>query len=932
LRSRGARRVSDPAPVQMARLFLIDGHALAYRAYFALTGAGGSASRWITSRGEPTAGTYGFTSALLSLLEKEKPEFLAVAFDTGRSFRDDLFPGYKATRAKMPEDLRPQIDRIRQVVRAFHIPILEAEGFEADDVLGTIARKLSSVGQDVLILTGDRDLLQLVNAHIRVRLAGKSLAEAVDYDETRFQQEWGFAPARLVEYKALVGDKSDNIPGVPGVGEKTAAELMQKYLSLEDLYSHLDDIPPRWRTKLTDGKASALLSNTLATIRTDLSVAFDLESCRVGSFNREEIAPLFQELEFRTLLQRLPALAGPAQMGLFSAETKTDSPPTRGHMVRSLEELRGLVAKFSAAPMLAIDTETTSTDPMRAELVGMSLAWESGDGYYLPLRHADGPNLDWAAVADVLRAPLTDPRLPKAGHNAKYDWTVLERAGLKPAAPAFDTMVAEWLCNPASRNLGLKDMGFIRLGVEMTPIEHLIGKGAKQITMDQVPAERAAAYASADADITLRLVAPLRADLEARNQMALFQDVEMPLIGVLGAMEQEGVRLDAPYLEGLGRDWLIELQGIEEQVQKMAGHGFNLNSTQQLADVLFGQLGLTPPDASRKTAAGKYSTAADVLEAMRGQHPMLELILRNRELSKLRSTYVEALLTEVNPDTGRVHTSYNQTGTVTGRLSSSDPNLQNIPTRTVEGRRIRRAFIAAPGYVLISIDYSQVELRLAAHMAKDEGMLAAFHRGEDIHAATAAAVYGVPLSDVTPAMRRHAKAVNFGLLYGQTAFGLTRSSDLTLAEADDFIRKYFERFSGIRGYVDGVKRAAVENGYVETLLGRRRYFPELAAGSRIDAQARGRAEREAINAPVQGTAADVMKLAMIRMSSELKRAGLDARMILQVHDELVFEASAESSQEVVRVARNVMEKAMEISIPLLADAKTGLNWEEMQSS
>jgi DNA polymerase I len=914
----------------MTRIFLIDGHALAYRAYFALTGAGGTASRWITSKGEPTAGTYGFTSALLSLLEKDKPEYLAVAFDTGRSFRDDIFPAYKATRAKMPDDLRPQIDRIRQVVRAFHIPILEAEGYEADDVLGTVARRLSAAGQDVLILTGDRDLLQLVDPHIRIRLAGKSLAEAVDFDETRFQQDWGFVPGRLVEYKALVGDKSDNIPGVPGVGEKTAAELMQKYTGLEDLYSHLEELPTRWRTKLAEGKDSAYLSQQLATIHTDVQVTFDLESCRVGAFSREEIAPLFQELEFRTLLQRLPGPSGPAQMDLFAAETKTASPITGGRMVGSLDELRGLVTRLSASPMLAIDTETTSTDPMRAELVGMSLSWEEGSGYYLPLRHTGGPNLDWNAVADILRTPLADPRLPKAGHNAKYDWTILERAGLTPSAPAFDTMVAEWLCNPASRNLGLKDMGFIRLGVEMTPIEQLIGKGAKQITMDLVPAEKAAAYASADAEVTLRLVAPLRKDLQERNQVSLFQDVEMPLIGVLGAMEQEGVRLDESYLEGLGRDWQIELQQIEVQAQEIAGRPFNLNSTQQLADVLFGQLGLTPPDASRKTAAGKYSTAADVLEGMRGQHPILDMVLRHRELSKLRSTYVEALRTEVHPATGRVHTSYNQTGTVTGRLSSSDPNLQNIPTRTTEGRRIRRAFIAAPGNVLISIDYSQVELRLAAHMANDGGMIEAFRRGEDIHAATAAAVYGVPLAEVTPAMRRHAKAVNFGLLYGQTAFGLTRSSDLTLAEADEFIKKYFERFSGIRGYVDGVKREAVERGYVETLLGRRRYFPELAAGSRIDAQARGRAEREAINAPVQGTAADVMKLAMIRMPAALDQAGFGARMILQVHDELVFETPAHNARDVVHIARQVMESAMVLSIPLQADAKIGLNWEEMQ--
>jgi DNA polymerase I len=915
----------------MAKLYLIDGHALAYRAYFALTGAGTTTSRWITSKGEPTAGTYGFTSALLSLIEKDKPEYLAVAFDTGRSFRDELFPGYKATRAKMPEDLRPQIDRIRQVVSAFHIPILEAEGFEADDVLGTVARRHAAGGGDALILTGDRDLLQLVNAHIRIRLAGKSLADAVDYDEEGFQKEWGFAPNRLVEYKALVGDTSDNIPGVSGVGEKTASELIRQFPSLETLFAHLDEVPTRWRAKLEKGRESAWLSYKLATIQDDVPVAFDLENARVGGFAREEIAALFQDLEFRSLLQRLPQPAGPMQMGLFAAETKNIGQPTRAHLVGSLEELRVLAGRLSSAPLLAIDTETTSTDPMRAELVGISLAWEEGTGYYLPLRHDGGPNLEWPAVMELLRAPLADPQLPKAAHNAKYDWTVLERFGLRPAAPAFDTMVAEWLCNPASRHLGLKDIGFIRLGVEMTPIEDLIGKGAKQTTMDHVPAERAAPYASADADITLRLVAPLRADLEARNQDKLFKEVEMPLLSVLGRMEQEGVFLDKDYLSHLERDWRAELQRIEIQVHQAAGRPFNLNSTQQLADVLFGQLGLTPPDASRKTAAGKYSTAADVLEGMRGQHPLMETILRHRELSKLLSTYVVSLRDEVNPGTGRVHTSYNQTGTVTGRISSSDPNLQNIPTRTEEGRRIRRAFIAAPGKVLISIDYSQIELRIAAHMSRDEGMLDAFRRGEDIHAATAAAVYGVPLSEVTGAMRRHAKAVNFGLLYGQSAFGLTRSTDLTLGEAEEFIRTYFERFSGIRRFVEATKQQAAERGFVETMLGRRRYFPELMPGSHIDAQARARAEREAINSPVQGTAADIIKLAMIRMPAVLRQTGTDARMILQVHDELVFECPTEAAPAMVPAARQAMESAMDLSIPLCADSKLGPNWEEMRA-
>jgi DNA polymerase-1 len=912
------------------KIYLLDGHALAYRAYFALTAAGTQASRWITAQGEPTAGTYGFTSILLSLLEKDKPQYLAVAFDTGRTFRDDLYPEYKATRAKMPEDLRPQIDRIREVVRAFRIPVLEAEGFEADDVLGTVARQAATEGTDTLILSGDRDLLQLIDDKVSVRLPGRSLSDSTDYDAARFTEEWGFPPLQLIDYKALVGDKSDNIPGVPGVGEKTATGLLQQYGSLDSIYENLENIPARYRAKLEAGRESALLSRNLATIRTNAPVHIALEACRAGQYVRAEVAALFQTLEFRTLLSRLPAPeASGVQLGMF-AEARPRPEPGRWHLIDDEEKLAALVEKISSAPVLALDTETTSTDPMRAELVGMSFSIAEGEGFYLPLRHADGPNLDLGAVKRGLGAILADPRIPKAGHNIKYDLTILARAGLPISAPAFDTMIAEWLCNPASRSLGLKDLGFVRLGVEMTPIAALIGKGAKQITMDRVPATQAAPYAAADADVTLRLVAPLRKELEERSQTKMFEEMEMPLIPVLAAMEQEGIALDLSYLSKLGDDFQTELRKIETDVQALVGRPLNLNSTQQLADALFGQLQLQPPDKTRKTAAGKYSTAADVLDSMVGQHPVVEMIRRHRELSKLLSTYVISLHDEINPVTGRVHTSYNQTGTVTGRVSSSDPNLQNIPTRTEEGRRIRRAFIGSSGRRLLAIDYSQIELRLAAHMAKDPGMTEAFRRGEDIHAATAAAVYGVPLTEVTPAMRRHAKAVNFGLLYGQTAFGLTRSTEMTLAESTKFIETYFERFSGIRDFVENTKRLAARQGFVETMLGRRRYFPELSPTARLDVNARNRAEREAINAPVQGSAADIMKIAMIRLPDVLAQAGLDARMILQVHDELVFDCPVPEIPRAARIVRQIMEGVLLLSVPLIADAKQGENWEEMQ--
>jgi DNA polymerase-1 len=913
-------------------LYLIDGHALAYRTYFALTGAGTATSRWITSAGEPTAGVYGFTSVLLSLLDREHPENLAVAFDTGRTFRDDLYPAYKATRAKMPEDLAPQIERIRQVVSAFGLPIFEAEGYEADDVLGTLAQQAAGRGWNTLILTGDRDLLQLVTDQVVIRLAGRSLSEAMDYTPEKVLEQYGVRPDQMVDYKALVGDKSDNIPGVSGVGEKTATDLLQRFGDLDSVYARLEEVPARVRGKLEAGRENALLSRRLSLIRRDAPVQLDPEACRVGRMDRDLVLETFRQLEFRSLLGRLPGSQEPTrQAPLFVQEASPPASSTRWHLIDDLPELDSLLGELSGASQLAVDVETTSTDPIRARLVGIALAFREGEGFYVSVGHSGGANLSMEAVAERLRGPLSDPHLPKVGHNLKYDYIVLHRAGLQVAPISFDTMLAEWLCNPASRNLGLKELAFVRLKVEMTHIEELIGRGAKQITMDQVPSARAAPYASADADLSLRLVKPLRAELESKGQLKLYGELEVPLIPVLADMEMAGVRLDAGYLKGLGEAWRRDLGELEQGVFTLVGTPFNLNSTQQLADVLFERLGLEPPDRTRKTAAGKYSTAADVLESLRGEHPAVDLILQHRELSKLLSAFVEGLLAEINPETGRVHTSYHQTGTVTGRISSSDPNLQNIPTRTEIGRRIRRAFIASPDCRLISIDYSQVELRVAAHIAQDPGLLEAFRRGEDIHAATSAAVFNVPIGQVTADMRRHAKAVNFGLLYGQTAFGLTRATDLTLAEADAFIQAYFQRFPGIRGYIELTKRLAAEQGYVETLLGRRRYFPELQPGSRIDVPSRNRAEREAINAPVQGTAADIIKLAMIRLPAQLARAGLPCPMILQVHDELVFDVPRKMAREVAELAAHEMEHALALSVELLTESKEGDNWEEMET-
>lgn len=947
-------------------VYLIDGHALAYRTFYALTRSAGSG--FLTRQGEPTAGVYGFTSVLLRLLEQEHPEFLAVAFDTGRTFRDDLFPEYKATRAKMPDELRPQIERIRQLVDAFNIPRLELENYEADDVLGSAARQLVSRDLGVKIITGDRDLLQLVSKRVIVNLPGKTLADSKDYLPEDVFEYLGVRPEQVVDYKALVGDKSDNIPGVAGIGEKTATSLLQAYHDLDGIYAHLAELPAAVARKLEAGRQSAELSQKLARIVIDLDVPIDLEKARSENFDPGRVEALFRELEFRSLLTRLNALTGRhsqapgaeqptpgakgQQLALFpsgklpgSAEQSLVAGSPAGQLsslgeprlageaerqvilVDSTEKLEALVSHLASAQILSFDTETTGTDPMRAELVGISLALEPGLGYYLPVGHAGAQQLPLPQVLEALHQPLADPALPKAGHNLKYDLVMLRRYGLRPAGLAFDTMIAEWLSNPASRNLGLKNLAWVRQNIHMTSIEELIGKGKKQISMAEAPVEQAAAYAAADAEVVLRLLPELQDELKARGVLDLFSRVEMPLVPVLADMEMAGVALDTLFLQRMSGELESRLAEIEGQVYAGVGGPFNLNSPQQLSEALFQRLRLAPPDRTARTASGFFSTSAEVLETLRGQNPVVDLVLEYRELAKLKSTYLDALPLQVNPLTGRVHTSFNQTGSVTGRLASSDPNLQNIPIRTEIGREVRKAFIAAPGHVLISVDYSQVELRIAAHMADDQAMIDAFRQGLDIHTATAAAIYGTPLETVNKDQRRRAKAINFGLIYGMSPFGLTRYADLTLGEAEDFVRAYFQQFPGIKAYLDGIRRSATEQGYVETLLGRRRYFPGLRNLS--DRNQRNREEREAINAPIQGTAADIMKLAMLGVPPALKESGLAARLTLQVHDELVLECPADQVAATVAVVRQVMEGVFPLKVPLLTEARAGMNWGQM---
>jgi len=913
--------------------------------YFALTAGGGGSQRWQTSRGEPTAGIYGFARELLRILEQEKPEYMAVAFDVGKTFRDEIFPEYKGTREKMPDDLRPQIERIRKMVDTFNIPRLEMEGFEADDVLGSVARIANEQGLGVKIITGDRDLLQLVNKRTTVYLAGDNQNYIKDEDVVK---KLGVLPTQVVDYKAIVGDKSDNIPGVMGVGEKTAITLLEKYKTLDNIYEHIDEVEKRWKTKLEDNKENAYLSRDLAQIKTDLDIKLDLEHAKAQDLDLPAIEAFFKEMEFRTLLKALEKVTGQptsasavassptpkpgGQLSMFTNEPQVISAPPSGldievKIVDTDVKLADLVKSLNKAKVISFDTETTSTEEMKADIVGISLAVEEGEGYYIPVGHSAGKNLPLKKVLSALEAPMTNPKIGKIAHNAKYDYIVLAKFGLTVTPLTFDTMLAEFILDPSSRHLGLKNLAFVKLGEEMTHIEELIGKGKKQISMADVAIESVAPYAAADAEIPLRLMALQVDELKRVHGVNLLEEIDLPLTPVLANMEMEGILLDLPFLNQMSDEMTKRLAEIEKQIFDSVGKTFNVNSTQQLSDVLFKTLGLEPPDRGKKTASGHYSTSAGVLEFLSGKHPVVDLVLEHRELSKLKSTYLDALPPAVDAN-GRVHTSYSQIGAVTGRLSSNNPNLQNIPIRTETGRKVRNGFIADKGNVLLAVDYSQIELRIVAHMAQDEAMLAAFRADEDIHATTAGAIYGVDSKAVTKEMRRHAKAINFGLIYGMSAFGLTRSTELTLAEAETFVKTYFEKFPGVKKYLDGIKKQAASQGYVETLLGRRRYFPALQ--SKQNVQIKNREEREAINAPIQGTAADIMKIAMLKIPPALEKAKLNAKMLLQVHDEIVLECPKDELEKTAKVVKETMANAYKLSIPLSTEARYGKNWGEMK--
>ncbi|WP_162005320.1 DNA polymerase I [Dictyobacter vulcani] len=1024
------------------KLILIDGHAIIHRAFHAVP------EDLSTSAGEPVNATFGFTSMLMKALLEEKPDYIAVTFDRpSPTFRHKEYSLYKAHRPALPDNMKPQFARIREVVESFGIAIYEKDGFEADDVLGTLSVQGRKLGVDTVIYTGDMDTLQLVNDQVTVKVAKRGITEVTDYDEHEVKVRYGFEPKILPDFKGLVGDKSDNIPGVPGVGEKTASRLLGEYGDLEGILANLDSLKPKEQKLIGAASEQARQSKYLATIVLDAPVQLDLDACRMTQVDGDKVMTLFRQLEFRTLIERALALfrelhipvsdthssalsstpsgtasdltdktdiealgenprfappmgvvpivmpplppgeetavpqdvleplslqassveqnasaqvavatkePGPAQLSLFEVEAPHEEvvhklrlpglpsadnalladrekyKQTNTLIVNSEEALRILIKSLTDAGSFAIDTETTSDEPRHAELVGISLSMAPGEAYYIPVGHKQTPDghepdtqLSCAYVLEKLKVVLENEHVLKYMHNAKYDLAILLRYGIDVKGLAFDSMLGAYLAEPGRRGVGLKDQAFQRLGIMMTPINELIGSGSKMISMSQVPIRKAADYAGADADMTLRLVEPIQEELQQHGLMDMYQRIELPLITVLMQMELYGVALDGTFLREFGQTLEEQLHTQEDAIYAAVGHRFNINSTKQLADVLFVELQLP---TGKKTKTG-YSVNADVIEGLRGKHEVVDYLLEYRQLSKLKSTYIDGLLTLMEPHTGRVHTSFNQTIASSGRLSSSNPNLQNIPVRTELGRQIRRAFIADPSYVLLTADYSQFELRILAHITHEPRLVEAFTNGEDIHTITASTLFSVPVEEVTKDQRRLAKTVVYAVLYGQSAYGLAMVTGMTNAESAEFIKHYHEIFPNVKTYVDSTLQQARTQGYVNTLYGRKRFFPDMHALSHTERQA---LEREAINMPIQGTNADLIKIAMIRLHHALKENRMKTRMILQVHDELVFEVPVEELDRAKKLIRSMMEGVEKLDVPIKVEMKMGKNWYEAE--
>ena len=950
------------------KFVIIDGNALLHRAFHALPPL-------TTKDGKLVNAVYGFALTLLKILKDLKPAYLAVTFDTkAPTFRDVMYEDYKAHRIKQPQELYDQIPLIKEMIKAFNLPVIEKDGYEADDVIGTLARKATGTKEkrekrkeeiEVIIVTGDLDALQLVNDRIKVYTFRKGFSDTFIFDSDAVKERFGLTPGQIIDYKALRGDPSDNIPGVRGIGEKTATELLQKFGTLENIYKYLNETPsqspppqggdtqekggfptkvkPAVLEKLKSGRKDAELSKILATIKTNAPIEFALDDARVVQFDATRIVSLFQQWGFQSLAGKLAPLSHSNAVIETTRENEKNkidktaqasftfgaspAPITRDwsgvhyHLIDTQTTFDTFLKKLKDQKGFVIDTETTGLNSFSAKLLGISFCWREGEAYYVSIKSLKS-----------IKSVLEDPKIEKWGHNVKYDLEVLRHAGIQVQGFTFDTMIASYLLNPGSRQHGLDGAVFSEFGYQMQPIEELIGKGKQQITLEKVPIADVSNYSCEDADYTFRLVAPYRTRLQERNNIKLLDDIEMPLIPVLANMEETGIKIDTDLLKEQAKGVKSMLKKLEQKIYRAAGQDFNINSPLQLKEILFEKLMISTTGLG-KTKTG-ISTAAGELEKLKGKHPIIEFVMEYRELFKLLSTYLDALPEQVDPQTGRIHTDYQQTVAATGRLSSTNPNLQNIPIRTELGREIRKAFVAERGYRLIAADYSQFELRIAASIANDAALIVSFNRGEDIHCRTASNVLGVPYDDVTPDQRRQAKAINFGILYGLGARGLAEGSGLTYEEAKDFIARYFRVHKGIKQYVDATIEGAREKGFVETLFGRRRYLPEITAEHQ---GIRAAAERMAINLPIQGSQADLIKKAMVnidqRLNKELGLSGIPlidrpARMLLQVHDELVFEVKNDLVEKVSAWIQEEMISVIKLKVPIEVHVGTGKNWDE----
>ena len=892
------------------RLYVIDGMAYAFRSYYAIRNLRDSSGR-------PTNAVFGFARMLLKILREHEPTHIAMVFDApGKTFRDDLYPEYKANRDATPEDLIAQFPIIDELVEAFDIPILRVPGVEADDVLATLARMGEARGMETVLVTGDKDILQSVTTKTKVFDPNRG-ENGKWYGPDEVMERYGVSPEHVIDLLGLMGDSADNVPGVRGIGEKTARKLLEQYKTIEGVYEHIDELKGKQKEKLIEDHEIALLSRTLVTLEAEVPLDITLDELRKKDLDTKKLAEVFAKLEFRALFEE------------FAADTGSDE-SLDYRLILTETELQEVVDAIRAKGVVAVDTETTSIDSMRAKLVGVSLSWAEGTGCYIPVAYnpdlASGDEspveiLPESTVLDALRPVLEDPAIEKIGHNLKYDLVVLARHGVALAGIGMDTMLASYLTDPSRFRHNLSEVSLQYLRRKMIPISDLIGKGSKAITFDKVPIHEACEYACEDADIAWRLAGVFRSALQERKLEDLFNEVELPLIHVLARMEMAGIAIDPDLFSDLRREIAGRLKILETEIVELAGEPFLINSPKQLQKVLFETLGLPP---KKKTKTG-YSTDVEVLEELAREHPLPGKVLEYRTLEKLRGTYVDALPKLVHPETGRIHTSFNQAVAATGRLSSSDPNLQNIPIRTELGKRIREGFVpGTPGHCLISADYSQVELRVLAHLSGDEVLRDAFLEGKDIHRDTAARVFDVMPETVTPDMRRQAKAVNFGVVYGISAFGLAKNIGVSNAAAAKFIAQYFEQYPKVKEWIEQTKEDAKRMGYVTTLLHRRRYLPELSGS---DVPSRKAAERMAINTPVQGTAADIIKLAMIRLDQAL--AQTKATLLLQVHDELLVEAPEQDSAEIAALMKQIMENALTLDVPLVVDVGIGRNWAEI---